>query len=276
MYEDFEGDVVDPKAFQLGPADAAREFFRARLQSDVQRGQARTPQFRGLLRISRESGISIVELQRVTGAARQTVYDAIKAPIESALDELCVLALIASGGAQTMDAVVHCTGATHERVRRTLSSLNGAGYLEDLRSHALNSQPLGVFGVSAKGLERLQIEVDNDRLRSSYNDAWTIFIAVPDGTQRELLAAARELFGDNDSYGLVGAHVSPSTMQGPELAVVVRSPDLREALLMVRDIWQELRSRSIKRLPATPRITSSSAPTLGGDDRSGGPASSKR
>ena len=260
MYEDFDDDVVNPKVFGLGPADAAREFLRARLQADVQRGQARTPQFRGLLRISRESGISIVDLQRVTGAARQTVYDAIKSPIESALDELSLLALISSGAAQTIDAVVDATGAPHERIRRTLSSLNAAGYLEVLRSNAASSPPLGVFGVSAKGLERLQIEVDNERLRSSYADAWTIFIGLPEGAQTELLATARELFGDNESYGLVSAHVSPSTMQGPEFAVVVRAPDLREALLVVEQIWQELHVRSADALPATPRITSFSAP----------------
>jgi hypothetical protein len=50
-------------------------------------------------------------------------------------------------------------------------------------------------------------------------------------------------------------------MQGPELAVVVRAPDLREALLMVGEIWEELQARSTKGLPATPRIASFSAPT---------------
>ena len=264
MYEDFDDEVINPRVFDLAPVDAARELLRARLEADVQRGQTRTPQFRGLLRLSRESGISIVDLQRVTGAARQTVYDAIKVPIESALDELSVLALIASGAAQTIDAVVHSTGATHERIRRILSSLNAAGYLEVLRPQGASSPSLGVFGISAKGLERLQIEVDNERLRSSHADAWTIFIGIPMDAQTELLATARELFGDNESYGLVGAHVSPSTMQGPELAVVVRAPDLREALLMVREIWQELRAGSTKRLPATPTITSFSAPTQAG------------
>lgn len=261
MYEDFDDEVGNPRVFRLGPADAARELLRAQLEADVQRGQLRTPRSRGRLRISRESGISIVDLQRITGAARQTVYDAIKAPIESEVDELSILALIASGAAQTIAALVRSTGATDERIGRTLSSLNAAGYLEALRPHAASSSPGGVFGISPKGLERLQIEVDNERLRSDHGDAWTIFVGIPEGAQHGLLAAARELFGDNDSYGLVGAHVSPSTMQGPELAVVVRAPDLREALLVVGQIWQELRAGSPKRLPATPRIASFSAPT---------------
>lgn len=261
MYEDFDDVVVDGRVFDLGPGEAARELLRAQLEADVQRRQVRTPAFRARLRIARKAGISIVDVQRLTGVARQTVYDAIQAPIDSELDELSILALIATGAAQTIEALVLATGARHHRVRRAIAALRGAGYLEVLRSHG-DDPSLGVVGISARGLERLQIEVDNERLRSTHADAWTVFVGIPANAQREILAAARKLLGDNESYGLVGAHVSPSTMVGPELAVVVRAPDLREALLLVEEIWTDLRSGAGKRLPATPRIATVSAPTI--------------
>jgi hypothetical protein len=259
MYEPFLEGIWDPTVRQLGPRDAAQALLRAQLETDVERRQTATASFRARLRVAKYAGIPIVDLQRRTGAARQTVYDAVNTPAGDGLDDLSVLAMIASGAASTIDALASVTGASHERIRQAVSRLHAADYVNLLSGQSGVTQPVGFFTLTDKGLERLHIELDSERLRSSHEDAWTVFIAIEKRRESAIVAAAKQLLGDDLSYGVVDAAVAPTRMRGPELAVVVRAPDSREAVIIVNGLWTQLRQH-VSDLPPTPEIVAWSPP----------------
>jgi len=258
--EPFDDDIVDMSVVDLGPRDAAQALLRAQLESDAGRKQTTTASFRARLRVARHAGVPIVDLLRRTSAARQTVYDAINAPIGRELDELSVLALIASGAAQTSQGLSNATGSTSEQIRRVLSSLHHAGYAEMLVAPSQPASVPSVFSITAKGVQRLHVEIDNERLRTRHTDSWTIFILIPERHEHAILAAAAGILGSDHSYGIVHAQVAPTQMRGPELAVQVRAPDLREAIVLVEDVWADLRAAISPRLPAVPHIAAVAPP----------------
>jgi hypothetical protein len=255
-----ENDLIDASVADLGPRDAAQALLRAQLEADASRKQTTTASFRARLRVARHAGVPMVDLLRRSSAARQTVYDAIKAPIGAELDELSALALIASGAAQTVDALSEVAGATAEQIQRVLSSLRHAGYVEVLVAPSQPSTTPNVFSITAKGLLRLHVEIDNERLRTQDIDSWTIFVLIPERCEAAILDAAKTLFGSDGSYGIVHAQVAPSRMRGPELALQVRAPDMREALVIVEAVWGSLRSSLGMRIPATPHIAAVAPP----------------
>jgi hypothetical protein len=127
MHDEFLRDeILDRSILDLGPRDAAQALLRAQLEAHAERKQLASDAFRARLRVARQAGIPVVDLLRRTGAARQTVYDAFNAPIGRELDDLSVLALIASGAAQTAEALVEVTGSEPGRIGRVLSSLRSA------------------------------------------------------------------------------------------------------------------------------------------------------
>jgi len=117
-----------------------------------------------------------------------------------------------------------------------------------------------VFSITAKGLQRLHAEIDAERLRSRHSNSWTVFLLIPANQEDAILAAAASLLGTDLSYGVIHTEVAPGRMRGPELAVQVRAPDLREALILVEDMWTELRQAGRARLPAVPHIVAVSPP----------------
>lgn len=260
MYDELlDDEILDPSVLELGPRDAAQSLLRAQLERDAERKQLTSDSFRARLRVARQAGIPVVDLLRRTGAARQTVYDAFKAPIGRELDDLSVLALIASGAAQTAEALVEVTGSEPESIRRRLFNLRSADYIDVLDAGRAASG-LGVFSITAKGLHRLHAEIDAERLRSAHSDSWTVFLLIPAKHEDAILTAAALLLGKDLSYGVIHTEVAPSRMRGPELAVQVRAPDLREALILVEVMWSKLRQAARVRLPAVPHIAAVSPP----------------
>jgi hypothetical protein len=185
----FDDDIVDASIVDLGPRDAAQALLRAQLESDAGRKHTTTATFRARLRVARHAGVPIVDLLRRTNAARQTVYDAINAPIGRELDELSVLALIASGAAQTIEGLSNVTGSTSEQIRRVLSSLHHAGYIDMLVAPSQPYSVSSVFSITAKGLQRLHVEIDNERLRTRHTDSWTMRSSRPPQAFSDLIAA---------------------------------------------------------------------------------------
>jgi hypothetical protein len=183
----------------------------------------------------------VVDVQRRTGVARQTLYNALKRPVGSDLDDLSVLALVAAGAAQTIDALVSITGASHERTRQAISALHRDEHVNVLAGQSGVTDPIGVFTITAKGLTRLQTEIESERVRSHHEDAWTVFIAIPEGRAGDIKRAAEAVLGDDGSFGVVEAAVAPSRMSGPELAVVARALDSRDLMIIVQGLWDRLR-----------------------------------
>jgi lambda repressor-like predicted transcriptional regulator len=257
--DDFMDDefILHPEVLEYGPRQAAQELLRAQVETDARRGNLDSPALRSRLRIARNVGVAVIDLQRRTGLARQTIYNAIKRPVGE-LEELAALALIAAGSSQTIEALAGVTGAGVERVRRTVSQLHHAGYVNVLAGQAGSSEPVAIFSVTATGLDRLRKEIDSERLRSTHDDAWTMFIAIEESKVDAIEAAAKELLGDDNSFGLINAAVSPS-MHGPELAVVVRAIDSREAFTVTGDVWAQL-TLGVAELPLAPQIVELSQP----------------
>jgi hypothetical protein len=253
-------EIWDPAVLKYGPRKVAQELLRAQLEADACRGELDTARFRARLRVARHLEVPAIELQRLTGVARQTVYNATKRPIGNELEDLSVLALVAAGSAQTLSGLDEATGASPYRIKQAVSQLHAASYVDVLAHTSTRAEPVGVFSISSKGLKRLQIETDSERLRSTHSDAWTIFIAIEPSQRAYIEDVAPRLLGDNRSFGVVEATVAPSRMAGPELALIVRAPDSREALIVTNGLWTRL-AQDVPELPSTPPVVAISPPT---------------
>lgn len=254
--------IWDQDVLEYGPKRVAQELLRAQLDADAQRGDVDTTRFRARLRIARNLEIPVIDLQRRTGVARQTVYNAAKRPIGNELEDLSVLSLITAGAAQTLPRLVEAIGATEEQLRQALSRLHAANYIQVLAGLPAPEPPPGVFALAAKGLRRLQIETDSERLRSTHSDAWTVFIAIEEAERGRIAEVADRVLGGDRSFGIIDAAVAPSRMTGAEFAVMVRAPDSREALLMTQGLWTRLK-HDLPQLPPTPPVVAISPPSSG-------------
>jgi len=241
--------IAHPEVFEYHPKQAAQELLRAQLEGYAHRGQTDSRAFRARLRVAYQVGVPVVDIQRRTGLARQTIYNAIKRAIGNELEDLTVLTLIAGGGAQTIDALADATGASVEQIRQAVSRLHHSRRINVLRGHEGIGDAIGVFTIAPDGLTWLQTEIDGERLRSTHDDAWTIFVAISDTDPDAIQEAAEEVLGADGSFGVIEATVAPSRMQGPEFAVLVRAVDSREAFSVVDGLWARLR-QEVSYLPA--------------------------
>ena len=255
-FDDFQ---LHPEVFEFPPRQASQELLRAQIETDANGARLDSAAFRSRLRVAYTLGIPVLDLQRRTGVPRQTIYNAIKRPLGEDLDDLSVLALIAAGSAQTIDSLESVTGASGERIRHAISCLHREKQATALASTSGTTDPIGVFTVTAQGLTRLQTEIESERVRATHADAWTVFIAIPDGMTDALIRAAEGVHGSDGSVGVIDAKVAPSRMDGPELAVVARAVDSREVVVIVEGLWAMMR-QTLERLPPQPRIVALSPP----------------
>jgi hypothetical protein len=235
------------------PRETALALLRAQLDSDRYRAATSSPAGRARLRIAYKLGIPVVELRSRTGMARQTVYNAIKRPVTRELEGLAVLALIAGGAAQTITALVKVTGADEATIMQAVVRLRRSRHISVLAGREGLAERFAVLSVAAEGLAWMQTEIDSERLRSSHEDAWTIFIAIAAGGESAVATAAERVLAGDGSVGVIDVAVAPSRMRGPELAVVVRALDSREAFTITHGVWARLR-HELAALPALPEV----------------------
>lgn len=203
------------------------------------------------VRIARAVGLSMAEIQRASGLARQTAYRQLptqdtepRAP-EWVQAQIEVLMLIAAEREYAAPTLLARRGTLDDRVV--------ARVVEHLAATELCATRDAGYGV-----ETAANEATYDTLREHFDDLYlrrpdaiTIYIMVRDD-QRDAIAQSATAVMSHDSH-LLNASVAPSLMLGPELAFHVNAPTVRRALDTARDVWHEILEHA-GLLPTEPRI----------------------
>jgi len=221
----------------LGAA-VARQRLASRLTSDP------VASLSDCVQLGRAVGLTVAEMQRLTGVARQTIYryaevddTARRRPSRpQATMEIMVL-LAASGGFVSPSSVAHNAGLDPVMVLDIATDMAQDGLCE-LRKDGYSSSVQ--FAASAPTFLLLREHFDDLFLRRP--DAISVYIRVPDGQARSVARAAAEVLADHE-HEVIAQSVVPSLMIGPELAFPVNAPTIRRALAIARDVWVDVLAR---------------------------------
>jgi hypothetical protein len=107
-----------------------------------------------------------------------------------------------------------------------------------------------VFGISAAG--ELALRERLELLRGHHVEGYAFYMEVPDEERAAIEQAAGRLLGRSD-FNMLSAHIAHA-MRMPELALVIRAEDDRDAFTIVHEIWNEILKRA-KLPPRPPRIS---------------------
>jgi hypothetical protein len=195
--------------------------------------------------IGRAVGLSMSEMQRLTGLARQTLYrhlepeggQELRRPgrAQAAIEVLILLA--AEGEYASAPLIARRGGLPQELVTAVISGLEVDGSCTVRRDGYANLEATP----TAAAYLTLREHFDDLFLRRP--DAISVYILVPEEHQAAVARAAEEILA-SDEHVLMSQSTAPSVMVGPELAVMVNAPTVRRALAITRDIWAEVLKRS--------------------------------
>lgn len=192
------------------------------------------------VQIGRAVGLSMSEMQRLTGLARQTLYrhlDAEGARERRPADPQAaveVMMLLAAEGAYASPAVLgRRAGLAPELVMRVVTDLDPGGLCSVRRDTyaSLEAAPTPATYLA------LREHFDDLFLRRP--DAIGVYVLVPAERQAAIAQAAREIL-PNHEHVVMPQSTAPSVMVGPELAVMVNAPTIRRALAIGREIWGDV------------------------------------
>jgi hypothetical protein len=252
----------------LGDRDLAREVARQELVA-VRSDRLRPPMLEAV-RSGLATGLSVVEMQRMSGASRQTIYNAIERLKNDAADQpedadptaisLQVLAAVVAG-----EGTVPVGEVAKRLLRAPYDVLRAAPALASRGLVTLTSAPSSAPDPVAATL-LTATEAAEDALRSHLDDllltratGFGVYLALTEEETRCLAPLVGEMLSRNDST-IISADVAPSNMSSAELALVVHAPTSRVAIAIAHDVWDELRDRAGLD-PALPRVTAVSEPT---------------
>ncbi len=220
-----------------GPALAA-EFARARLSAA--RARRPTVALTDAVALGSALGLGPSEMQRSGGCSRQTIYNVLRtgraepSPVELDL-ELLACALAAGGEVSTAELA--------DRLRVDLGvAVHAVGRLvarQEMTAAASSVLPGTLVAATDRGQARVREVLDEMLLGRA--DGIAVYLAITDADEaRDLGRAAEDLIGGRE-HVLLDASVAPSTMRGPELALVVHAASMRTALEIAQEVWEELR-----------------------------------
>jgi DNA-binding MarR family transcriptional regulator len=196
------------------------------------------------VQLGRAVGLSMSEMQRLTGLARQTLYRHLEpegakerrpASPQAAIE---VMLLLAAEGNYASPAVLgRRAGLTPEPVTRVITDLEPDGLCTVRRDpySSLEAAPTPATYVA------LREHFDDLFLRRP--DAIGVYVLVPEERQAAVAQAAREILWHHE-HVVMPQSTAPSVMAGPEIAVMINAPTIRRAIAIVRDIWAVVLARA--------------------------------
>lgn len=243
-------DLLPPFIQRLSGPELASELARARLSSA--RGARPQVALVDAIALGRAVGLGVSEMQRSCGCSRQTIYNLSRAPRERMDDPGLALEVVACGlavgGETTPGVVADRLQVPADAVVPLVSRLVARG--EMVADGAPGAKAL--ISVTAHGQARLRDALD--QMLSSRPEGIAVYLAVADAEAQALDRAAGDLIASME-HTLIDASVAPSTMRGPELAMVIHAASIRTALEIAQDLWDELRERA-ELEPAVMRVAS--------------------
>ena len=259
--------LVTPRVRDLSGRELATTAIRREL---VAAGNPRsTDQLAVLLPLSRSLALTMAEVQRLSGFARQTLYSALEGePASDFRDEdterlarLMTIAIVAAGQEQSLETIggaCHVDSAALVAPARLLER-EGRVTLAPSRSPgkaAIAPTPLAA--------EWLRIHVSSREL-DDRAPGFTVYLEVEAAVAHRIDEVAREIVG-LDEAAVLPYSTAPSLMRGPELAITIRASDQRSALQAAQAIWDETCRRLGSSAPMRiadlhPPLTGANAPS---------------
>jgi len=250
---------LTPVAQSLAESEIAGAVARRRLASRVT--DHPVAPLADLVQMGRAVGLSMAEMQRVTGAARQTIYrqlpaqgDPPRRPSRQQATIEVLMLLAAEGDFASPAVIARRAGLDPVGVTGLLTDLDGDGLCE-LRhdSYAsLEARPVpATYAV-------LREHFDDLFLRRP--DAISMYLRLRPGEETAVAQAAGTVVA-NLEFDVIEQTVAPSTMVGPEFAFTVNAPTIRRALNVARDVWREV--QAARGLPFTEPVIANVIPAGG-------------
>ena len=250
---------LTPVAQSLAESEIAAAVARRRLASRVT--DHPVAPLADLVQMGRAVGLSMAEMQRVTGAARQTVYRQLRAegdpPRRPSRQQATieVLMLLAAEGDFASPAVMaRRAGLDPVRVTGLLTDLDIDGLCELRRDSYASLEARPVSATYAV----LREHFDDLFLRRP--DAISMYLRLQPGEEADVARAAGTVVADLE-FDVIEQWVAPSTMVGPEFAFTVNAPTIRRALDVARDVWREV--QAARGLPFTEPVIANVIPAGG-------------
>lgn len=241
---DCMADYLTGVASAMRDGDLAKAVARQRLLSRLT--DAPVASLSDCVWVGRAVGLSMSEMQRLTGLARQTLYRHLDAGDNSHRErrparpqttiEVLIL-LAAEEGATSPATIARRANLSADQVLGVMTSLDEQG-LCTVRRDSYSSLE---GAITDDGYIALREHFDELLLRQP--DAIAVYIRVPDRHADAIATAAAEIFPRHE-HVLMPRSTVPSVMVGPELAVPINAPTIRRALTIARDIWRELLTNS--------------------------------
>jgi hypothetical protein len=241
MYDDeLETDApLSGIARTIPNAELARAVARQRLTSRLT--DHPVAPLADCVQVGRAVGLSMSEMQRVTGLARQTLYRHLPSDISTprrpprpqASTEVLML-LAAEGGFAAPSAVARRAGLEPALVLAIVTDLAEEGRCELRRDSYSTSIEAGPV---PETYWALRVQFDDLFLRRP--DAISVYVRVPPDRTRDFAQAADDVMARHE-HVVIAQATAPSVMNGPELGFPVNAPTIRRALEITSDLWRDV------------------------------------
>ncbi len=192
------------------------------------------------VQMGRAVGLSMSEMQRVTGLARQTLYrqlppegEAERHPGRSQASIEVLMLLAAEGDYASPALLARRAGLSVPFVTGVLTDLDADGLCTVRRDRYASLEAAPTAG------SYLALREHFDDLYLRRPDAISVYLRVPDDHQQAFARAASAVLAKHE-HVVMPQSTAPSVMEGPELAFQVNAPTIRRALAVTRNVWGDV------------------------------------
>jgi hypothetical protein len=227
------------------PAEVARQLLV------TLRGERAASPLVDAARLGQAVGLSVAEMERMSGYTRQTLYSALRsaerapAPREyqerSTLSRHVLVALCFLRGEVPVGELGARLRLPSTEIARALKTLQAAGLCELVWATPADGLETMTATATAEGRRTLRSLFNDLYLRR--HDGFTVYLAVQRDEGRAVAEAARRILSSHE-HTLIAASLVPSKMTTPELALTVHAPTSRVAARIAGDLWSEIRQEA--------------------------------
>lgn len=238
MLEYYGWSPLTPRAQWLAGSELARDLARELVRHASSDRSATT--FTDAVLLATALGVGASEIQRLSGAARQTVYNIpkqAKPDRPATADALQLQALVLAAGAEGAKPVAEIA----QDLRRDDAAVQTAVGALGRQGWCLYEPRTKTVTMTDAGQALLREHYSDLSLR--HPEAFSVYLEVLPEEVRKLAYEAGQLINESESV-LIDASASARWVKVPELAFSVYAPTTRAARAVAVSIWEELRERA--------------------------------
>jgi hypothetical protein len=227
------------------PAEVARQLLV------TLRGERTASPLIDAVRLGRAVGLSVAEMERMSGYTRQTLYSALRTAERetrrrphhprSTVSQHVLVALCFLRGEVPLRELAGRLNLPAEGIARALRTLHAEHLCELVWANPAEGVETMIARPTAEGRRTLRSLFNDLYLRRP--DGFTVYLAVEPGEELPVADAARQILSAHE-HTLIAASVAPSKMTTPELALTVHAPTSRVAVSIAADLWSEIRHKA--------------------------------